>query len=136
MASLRVTRFHVVSLGFTFVSLGFTRTRCYVTWCHSVSLGVTRCHSVSLGYAFVPLGVTWFHSVKLSSHSVSLGVTRLHQNQVVVESQVRSRMTWFHLGVLRRSDGVFFSFGEKKRLLGVTWIHFFAKKQVFQEVAG
>jgi hypothetical protein len=34
------------------------------------------------------------------------------------------------------SDGVFFLRSEKKRPLGVTWIHFVAKKQVFQEVAG
>ena len=33
------------------------------------------------------------------------------------------------------SDGLFFLRSEKKRPLGVTWIHLIAKKQVFQEVA-
>ena len=116
-----VTSVHWVSLGFT--------------WCHSVSLGVTRFHLVSLGVTWtrcyvtrfhsVSLGVTWCHSVSLWRHSVSLGFTRFHRSQVVVDSQ----------SLLCLSDGVFFLRSEKKRPLGVTWIHFIAKKQVFQEVA-
>jgi hypothetical protein len=147
--ALGVTWFHLVSLGFTWchsvslgvtwlhvVSFGFTRTRCYVTRCHSVSLGVTWRHSVSLWPHSVSLGVTRFHSVSLSSHSVSLGVTRFRRNQVIVDS--RFIPAW--LGFTRVcSDGrteYFFSVPRKKRPLGVTWIRFIAKKQVFQEVAG
>ena len=123
--ALGVTWIHLVSLGFTWCHLVSLR----FTWCHSVSLGVTqfhfgltRFHFVSLGVTFVSLGFTWCHSV-----SPKPG-TR--------DSRVRSPMTWVHSGVLRRSDGVFFLPLEKKRPLGITWIHFFAKKQVFQEVAG
>ena len=89
-----------------------------VTWFHLVSLGFTWCHSVSLGVTRFHFGVTWFHLV-------SLGFTRFHRSQVVVDSQ----------SLLCLSDGVFFLRSEKKRPLGVTWIHFIAKKQVFQEVA-
>ena len=135
--SLGVTRFHLVSLG-------VTRTWCYVTRCHSVSLGFTWCHSVSLGvtrFHLVSLGVTRFHFDLTRFHLVSLGVTF-----------VSLGFTWCHLvspkpgshgfsgsfphdlGLLGVGRSIFFPF-KKKRPLGVTWIHFYAKKQVFQEVA-
>ena len=81
----KCTRFHSVSLGFTFqlVSLG-------VTWFHSVSLSFTRFHSVSLGLSVTSLGVT-------RCHSVSHGVTRCHSVSLCV--------TWFHLVSLGASQG-------------------------------
>jgi hypothetical protein len=90
----------------------------------SLGLGVT-----SLGFMWfhlVSLGFTWCHSVSLWRHLVSLGFTQFHRSQVIVDSQ----------SLLCLSDRVFYLRSEKKRPLGVTWIHFIAKKQVFQEVAG
>ena len=130
-----------------------------LTWCHSVSLGVTRFHSdlvlrhsVSLGVTWCHLvshGFTWCHLVSLRPHSVSLGVTWCHFRVTRFRSVslgfAETGFSWI-LGfvpawlVFARvySAGrteYFFSLPRKKRPLGVTWIHFFAKKQVFQEVA-
>ena len=124
-----VNQFHSDLVLCHLVSLGVTR-------CHSVSLGVTRFHLVSLGFTF---GFTWCNLVSLGVTFVSLGLARCHlvsQKPGYLDSRVCSRMTCVRSGVLRRSDGVFFLTSKKKRPLGVTWIHFFATKQVFQEVAG
>ena len=116
------------------VSLSFTWCHSDLVLRHSVSLGVTRFHLVSLGF-------TWCHSVSLRPHSVSLGVTfvslgftwchSVSPKPGTRDSRVRSRMTWVHSGVLRRSDGVFFLPLEKKK---TTWHYldtFFLPKNRF-----
>ena len=124
LAPLGFTWFHLVSLGVTWchlVSLGFT-------WCHLVSLGVTWCHLVSLGFTLPSLGFTWYHSV-------SLGVTRFRRNQVVVDSQFRSRMTRVHSGVLCWADGVFFlPCGEKKDHLVLLGYIFLPKNRISRKL--
>jgi hypothetical protein len=116
------------------VSLGVTRTWCYVTRCHSVSLGFTWCHSVSLGVTRFHFGLTRCHLVSLGVTFVSLGFTWCHSvspKPGTRDSRVRSRMTWVHSGVLRRSDGVFFLPSEKKKTARHYLDTFFCQKTGF-----
>ena len=135
--ALGVTWIHLVSLGFTWchlVSLGLGVTSLGVTRCHSVSLGVTRFHLVSLGFTSASLGFTWCHLVSLGVTFVSLGFTWCHSvspKPGTRDSRVRSRMTWVHSGVLRRSDGVFFLPSEKKKTARHYLDTFFCQKTGF-----
>ncbi len=125
----------LVSLGFTWcrsVSLGLGVTSLGVTWCHSVTLGVIWCHSVTLRTHLVSLSFTRCHFRVTRFHLVSLGFTETRYSWILgsFPHDVGSLG-----GAQRVGRSIFFSVPRKKRPLGVTWIHFIAKKQVFQEVA-
>ena len=141
--AFRCTWVHLASPGFTQVYL--VSRGC--TWIHSVVLDITRVHSGVLGFPWFhlgSLGFTWHHLGSLGFIRVRLGslgitwvhfFTWFHCTQVLGGARLHSCITRVHSGVLVRSDGVFFSRLRNKKFAGLYVDTYFAKNQVFQEVA-